>query len=364
MFWLRLRLLDPTSTELVAATHRELGRRVGKARQAADKAFAASPEDPVVIRARVDSMRLSGDSDKAREWIAPVSSNAGQPENAYVLAALDLSDAAPVWASVIDRLRTAVAGEREPGRARAALIYALARGDRVPEARAELTKLEAQPKPHPLLDELRGFMSRLGGAPASGAAAAPSGLAVVDPSKLPKLDTSVAAEERPSAGVPADFRTALSQAASASRAGDLARAEMLYQAALADQPGNVEALSGLGDVARRRGDAVRAGQLYDQVLAQNPSYLPAMIASADQKWASGNRAGALLLYRRIVEQAGSGSDYGARAQARITEASNSPPAAAEPVAAPPTASAAPSAAAPEPPKDVPHIDTTDLPGAQ
>jgi predicted Zn finger-like uncharacterized protein len=364
MFWLRLRLLDPSSTELVAATHRELGRRVGKARQAADKAFAASPEDPVVIRARVDSMRLSGDSDKAREWIAPVSSNASQPENAYVLAALDLSDAAPVWASVIDRLRTAVAGEREPGRARAALIYALARADRVPEARAELTKLEAQPKPHPLLDELRGFMLRLAGAPASGAAAAPSGLAVVDPSKLPKLDTSVAAEDRPSAGVPGDFRAALSQAASAARAGDLGRAEMLYQAALADQPGNVEALSGLGDVARRRGDAVRAGQLYDQVLAQNPSYLPAMIASADQKWASGNRAGALLLYRRIVEQAGSGSDYGARAQARINEASSSPPSAAEPTAAPPAAAPLPSAAPPEPPKDVPHIDTTDLPGAQ
>jgi predicted Zn finger-like uncharacterized protein len=363
MFWLRLRLLDPTSTELVAATHRELGRRVGKARQAADKAFAASPEDPVVIRARVDSMRLSGDSDKAREWIAPVSSNASQPENAFVLAALDLSDAAPVWASVIDRLRTAAAGEREPGRARAALIYALARADRVPEARAELSKLEAQPKPHPLLDELRGFMSRLAGAPASGAAAAPSGVAVVDPSKLPKLDTTVAAEDKPSAGLPGDFRTALSQAASAARAGDLGRAEMLYQAALDDQPGNVEALSGLGDVARRRGDAVRAGQLYDRVLAQNPSYLPAMIASADQKWASGNRAGALLLYRRIVEQAGSGSDYGARAQARITEASSSPAPAAEPG---PSSPAAPSAAPPVPdsPKDTPHIDTTDLPGAQ
>jgi tetratricopeptide (TPR) repeat protein len=355
MFWLRLRLLDPTSTELVAATHRELGRRVGKARQAADKAFAAAPEDPVVIRARVDSMRLSGESDKAREWIAPVSSNASQPENAFVLAALDLSDAAPVWASVIDRLRTAAAGEREAGRARAALIYALARADRVADARAELTKVEAQSKPHPLLDELRGFLSRFAATPA--AAAVPSGLAVVDPSKLPQLDTSVGAEDRPGAGVPADFRTALAQAATAARAGDLGRAEMLYNAALSDQPGNVEALSGLGDVARRRGDAVRAAQLYDQVLAQNPSYLPSMIASADLKWASGNRAGALLIYRRIVDQVGTSSDFGARAQARITEAANAP--AAE---APPTAPA-PSSAAPETAKDVPHIDTTDLPGA-
>lgn len=365
VFWLKLRLLDPASAELVAATHRELGRRVGKARQAADRAFAAAPDDPIVIRARVDSMRLSGESDKAREWIAPVSSNASQPENAFVLAALDLSDAAPVWASVIDRLRTAAAGEREPGRARAALIYALARADRVAEARSELSKLEAQPKPHALLDELRGFLSRFPATAPSGSAA-PAGsaaLAVVDVSKLPKLDTSESADEKPSTGVPTDFRAALSQAAAAARSGDYSRAETLYNAALANQPGNVEALSGLGDVARRKGDAVRAAQLYDQVLAQNPSYLPAMIASADQKWASGNRAGALVLYRRIVDQVGTSSDYGARAQARITEAGSAPAAQTPPAAAEKSAEAAPPAA-PEPPKDVPHIDTTDLPGAQ
>ncbi len=363
VFWLKLRLLDPASTELVAATHRELGRRVGKARQAADRAFAAAPEDPTVIRARVDSMRLSGESDKAREWIAPVSSNASQPENAFVLAALDLSDPAPVWASVIDRLRTAAAGEREPGRARAALIYALARAERVAEARAELAKLEAQPKPHALLDELRGFLSRFPATPdgAAAPAASAAALAVVDVSKLPKLDTTVAAEEKPTTGIPTDFRAALSQAASASRAGDFARAETLYNAALANQPGNVEALSGLGDIARRKGDAVRASQLYDQVLAQNPSYLPAMIASADQKWASGNRAGALLLYRRIVDQVGTSSDYGARAQARIAEGSSAPAAVAAPAqAAAPEKPAEAAPPAPEPPKDMPHIDTTDL----
>jgi predicted Zn finger-like uncharacterized protein len=361
VFWLKLRLLDPTSAELVAATHRELGRRVGKARLAADRAFAAAPEDPIVIRARVDSMRLSGESDKAREWIAPVSSNASQPENAFVLAALDLSDPAPVWASVIDRLRTAAAGEREPGRARAALIYALARAERVAEARAELAKLEAQPKPHALLDELRGFLSRFPATPDGAAAAAASAqpMAVVDVSKLPKLDTT-AAEEKPTTGIPTDFRAALSQAAAASRSGDFGRAETLYNAALANQPGNVEALAGLGDIARRRGDSARAAQLYDQVLAQNPSYLPAMIASADLKWASGNRPAALGLYRRIVDQVGTSSDYGARAQARINEAGSAPAAAAPAQPATPTEPAP----APEPPKDAPHIDTTDLPGAQ
>ena len=122
VWWLRLRLLDPGSSDLVQATYRELGRRVGKARTAVDRAFAVSPEDPAVLRARVDALRLSGDGDKAREWLAPLSANASVPENAYVIAALDLAEPHPVWPSVIDRLRTAAAAERDPGRARAALI--------------------------------------------------------------------------------------------------------------------------------------------------------------------------------------------------------------------------------------------------
>jgi predicted Zn finger-like uncharacterized protein len=347
--WLRLRLLDPASTELVSATHRELGRRVGRTRQAVDRAFAVAPEDPVVIRARIDAMRLSGESEKAREWVAPVSNNPSQPENAYVLAALDLSDAAPVWASVLDRLRTAAAGEREPARARAALIYALARSGNTEDARAELAKLETQARPHVLLEELRGFVSRASSAAAAGSAAPAR---AVDPTKLPQLDTSDSAEERDTGVTPRDFRQALTQAAAASRAGDLARAERLYRAALEDQPGNVEALSGLGDVARRRGDSARAAELYDQVLRQNPSYLPAMIASADQKWAAGDRAAALALYKRIVDQAGASSDYGARAQARLNEVQSSPESAPAQSAAPPSEPAAP------------HIDTTDLPGFQ
>jgi tetratricopeptide (TPR) repeat protein len=227
----------------------------------------------------------------------------------------------------------------------------------VADARAELAKLEAQPKPHLLIDELRGFLSRFPATEGGKAPAPAASLAVVDVSKLPKLDTSVATEDKPSSNVPTDFRAALSLAAAAARSGDYGRAETLYNAALASQPGNVEALSGLGDIARRKGDSQRAAQLYDRVLAQNPSYLPAMIASADQKWASGNRAGALLLYRRIVDQVGTSSDYGARAQARINDANSAP-------ATPPSEKAPEAAPAPttEPPQDMPHIDTTDLPG--
>jgi predicted Zn finger-like uncharacterized protein len=377
VFWLKLRLLDPSSTDLVQATYRELGRRVGKARAAVDRAFAISPEDPAVLRARIDALRLSGDGDKAREWIAPLSSNASVPENAYVLAALDLAEPSPVWPSVIDRLRTAAAAERDPGRARAALIYALARAGRLSEAEAEFSKIDGRAKPHPLLEELRAFLQRASNSADAGAGPSAK-ITTIDPTKLPKLDTSQGATEeepRPAAAAAApsgDFRTRLSQAGAALRQGDFAHAEQLYDSVLAEQPNNTEALSGLGDVAKQRRDPTTAAKMYDRVLAQNPSYLPAILASADQKWDSGDKKGALVLYRRLLEQTGAGSEYGARAAARIAQGDS----AASSDSAPPngtagnTAPAAPKPApAPAPTTDVPatppsDIDTTDLPGAK
>ena len=353
--WLKLRIVDPSSTDLVQATYRELGRRVGKAHTAVDRAFAVSPEDPAVLRARVDALRLNGEADKAREWLGPLSANASVPENAYVLAALDLADPAPVWPSVIDRLRTAAAAERDPGRARAALIYALARAGRLSEAEAEFAKIDGRPKPHPLLEELRAFLQRAERTSGS-AGDTPTKIAAVDTSKLPKLDTSPAAEDtRPIAG---DFRARLSQASAALRQGDLDRAARLFDSVLTEQPRNTEALSGLADVAKARHDPALAAKMYDRVLAENPNYWPAILASADQKWDAGDRPGALVLYRRLVEQAGPNSEYGARAAARIAQSAAPSGSTTAPVET--GATIKPQVpAAPEP-----VIDRTDLPGAK
>lgn len=327
--WLKLRLLDPTQTALVQATHRELGRRAGKARQAVDAAFRVAPEDPTVTRARVDAMRLAGEEKRAREWIAPVAANAADPQNAYVLAALDLAEAAPAWAPVIDRLRTASVSEREASRARAALVYALVRAGRVTEAETELAKIASAERTHPLVDELTSFVNRFKAPADAGPDAAEdkadAGAVALDPKKLPALDTSPAPpgeeklparEEKLPSG---DFRTRLTQAAQASQSGDLERARTLYQSVLNEQPGNTEALSGIADVARKRGDTATAQKMYSKVLDANPSYLPALMASADSKWEAGDRKGAIALYRRIVEQAGASSEYGQRAQARIAQ---------------------------------------------
>jgi Flp pilus assembly protein TadD len=332
---------------------------VGKTRTAVDRAFAVSPEDPAVLRARVDALRLSGEGDKAREWLAPLSANASVPENAYVLAALDLAESDPVWPSAIDRLRTAAAAERDPGRARAALIYALVRANRVAEADSEFAKLDGRSKPHPLLEELRAFLKRAKLSSDGGGESAPK-IATVDTSKLPKLDTSPAPEDEPrpaAAAAPTDFRAKLSQASAALRNGDLARADQLFNAVLAEQPSNTEAISGLGDVAKARRDPALAAKMYDRVLADNPSYLPAILASADQKWEAGDKAGALVLYHRLLEQAGPNSEYGSRAAARIAQGaggSAGSPAVVETVPVKPEAPVTPPSG----------VDTTDLPGAR
>jgi predicted Zn finger-like uncharacterized protein len=371
--WLKLRLLDPTSKDLVQLTTRELARLVGRARQAADAAFAVAADDPAVVRARVDAMRIAGEETKAREWIAPIAAQASDPQNAYVLAALDLSEAAPAFGTVIDRLRAAAVSERESARARGALIYALVRAGRVVEAETELAKIAGLARPHPLAEELRAFVVRFSApvdAGADGASAAVPSASASLAASAGTGDTAAPAGERAPGSVDAlpagDFRVRLTQAAQASSSGDLARAATLYQSVLSEQPGNTEALSGLADVARRRGDLAGAARLYSLVLEKNPSYLPALMATADQKWASGDRKGAISVYKRIVEQAGPSTDFGQRAQARISEgeaasgsSSPSAPAAPQPTTTS-TGTAMPDSSAPQ--RLRPDIDVSDLPG--
>jgi tetratricopeptide (TPR) repeat protein len=294
-----------------------------------------------------------GQPHKARNWIRPISDAASQPENAYVLAMLDLAERSPGLDSIVDRLSTAASGERELGRARAALVYALARAGDTSRAETELSKLRGLNARHPLLPELERFVARYAGAADGG---------TNDDKKVSgRREASDEAPDPASGG--GDFRARLLQADRALKQGELERAEKLYESVIAAQPNNTEALAGLADVLRRRKDP-RAAELYDQVLDKNPGYLPALIAQADRKWDSGDRAEAVKLYRRILEQAGAGSSYGQRAAARLAEAERAgdkrAPAASPGEKEPPASEK--TVPAPEPPlEETPHIDTTDLP---
>jgi predicted Zn finger-like uncharacterized protein len=364
--WLALKLIAPKQNAELDVERAELAQRLPRVQKTADAAAAVSGSDPAVVRVRIDALRLAGDATKARELVGALGSDTAQPETAYVLAALDLAEATPAWTTVIDKLRTAAAAERGVGRARPALVYALASSGALDDASSELAKIDSSGAQSGLVARLKAFVERQSAAaPAAPSASAPP--------------TVLAGAQQPRAGaeqaetVPrgSDFRHLLEDAATAKRSGDLSRAEALYNAAKDQQPGNVEALAGLGDVARLRGDSATATAYYDNVLRQNPTYLPALTASADLKWAAGDRVSALFLYKRIVNLTDPGTPYGQRAASRIAEAQTAanPPsseAPAQPQSAPAktgTETTAQPTSKPSPPSDTTsNIDTTDLPG--
>jgi tetratricopeptide (TPR) repeat protein len=115
---------------------------------------------------------------------------------------------------------------------------------------------------------------------------------------------------------------------------------------LAQNPGDTEALSGLGDIAKARGDKSASVSYYEEVNKQNPGYIPALMGLADAKWDAGDKAGAVALYQQVISATSGQGPYAGRARQRVAEASRRP-----------DDSPAPSEPAPSPP----GVDTSDLP---
>ena len=141
VLWLKSRLLPPDAADEHRITRDGLGELAAGARKAADDALAVAPDDPAALRAKIDALRISGDRDGARALVGKITSSAAQPESAYVLAALDLAEAEPLWPTVVERLKAASSVETGPGRARAALVFALARSGDAAGAKAEVERL-------------------------------------------------------------------------------------------------------------------------------------------------------------------------------------------------------------------------------
>jgi tetratricopeptide (TPR) repeat protein len=301
--WLKLRLLPPDASDDVRMTRAQLDERVVRAGKTADAAVAVAPDDPAALRAKVDALRLVGERDGARGYVAKIIAQASQPETAYVLAALDLAEPDPLWTTVIDRLRLAAAGEGNAGRARAALVYALARSGDAAGAKAELAKLDAMSRAYPVLPNLHAFLARAPVRP-SGDGGVAATVPHVDVSALPTQPPVAAAGggdvEPP--GVGDSPKGAMGAASQAIKKGDWARARQIYEALVARNPGDSEALSGLGDVARAQGDSAGAIAAYKRALAVNPSYLPALLGVADTQWASGDRGSAIRAYKDIEDR--------------------------------------------------------------
>jgi predicted Zn finger-like uncharacterized protein len=324
--WLKLRLLPADATDDIKATKQNLDDLAAVARKAADAALASAPPDDVAaLRAKVDALRIIGERDAARSYVAKIIGNASQPETAYVLAALDLAELDPLWTTVIDRLRVAAAGEGNAGRARAALVYALARAGDAAGAKAELDRLAALTRPHPLIAPLRAFLGKTpatrppdAGVAGVDASASPQGpqpaqpAAAVDVNSLP----------RPSAGDP---REILKQAAAAENRRDFTLANKLYEDMLRADPRSSEALGGLGSVALKQRDLTGAKSYFKRALGNNPSYLSALVGLADIQWEEGDHAGAAKKYKDIIDRFPAGSGYPSWVKTRAEEGTGSAP---------------------------------------
>jgi predicted Zn finger-like uncharacterized protein len=325
--WLKARLLAPDAADEHRLAKAELAERGAAARKAADAALGVAPDDPAALRAKIDALRISGDREGARALVAKVATSAMQPETAYVLAALDLAEDEPLWSTVIERLRIAASTESGPGRARASLAYALARSGDALGAKAEVERLAAMSRQHPLLPLLRAFAEH------AESAAVDAGPDVADGGgpALTKDGKRVRGDKGGRA--PSDARQLVSQGEAARAKGDLTRAQTLFSAALDRNPNDTEALSGLAAIAHSRRDLNGARASYKRVLSINPSYVPALVGVGDVDWESGDRTSAMKTYKEIVDRFPEGS-YPARVRQRVEGAGSTAPSAAPPASAP------------------------------
>jgi len=320
--WLALRLAAPG--EQATQAKKDLDEHSVKASSAAETALNVAPDDAAAVRSKIDALRIAGDFAQARALVPKMSSIASQPESSYILAALDLAEATTPTPQVIERLRDAAASEGNLGRARAALVYALARSGDVPQARKELEKLLGLPHQHPLQADLRAFLDRSHQAAATGDAGA---VAVVDVNSLPSGGHGSPSGEGNFGA--SDPRHLLQEADTAKSHGDLLKAKDLYGKVLAISPSDSEALAGLGDVSYQQHDLHNAQTYYENALRANNTYFPALIGLADTLWDLGDKGRAQRMYKDMVDRLPE-QMVPARARQRSTESAPAPQATGTP----------------------------------
>jgi len=311
--WLKSRLLPADAVDEHRIARDGLNDLAAAARKAADEALVVAPDDPAALRAKIDASRISGDRDGARALVAKIVSSSAQraldPETAYVLAALDLAEAEPLWSTVLERLKVASSAETGPGRARAALVYALARSGDTNGAKAEVERFVGMTRAHPLLPLLRGFADRAApaakldaGAPTGERAIAAAATDAPDAGKAAPAPAPARGAGGGGGGIPSDARELVSQGERARAKGDYERARTLFSAAVEKNPSDSEALAGLAAIAYAQRDLPGARAAYKRVLAINPNYMPAVVGLADVEWDSGDKATATKMYKDIVDR--------------------------------------------------------------
>jgi tetratricopeptide (TPR) repeat protein len=316
--WLKLRLLSSDSADEARVLRGALTDHAAASMRAAQDALAANANDPQAIAAKIDAMRLAGQADAARSFVVAVYGKSTEPEIAYVLAALEMTQTPAPWPSIVDRLRLAAGSEWDPGRARSALVYAMVRAGDLPGARSEMGRLEGLARPYPCLPDLRALLvaSEFPALPAAvdmrdaGAAAGRDAGAAPKAGAVGAGGPSYLGPQGGAAEEPGDITPQGSPLVAANQAmavHEFARAEQIYNGILTNNPNDSQALSGLADIERARGDKAAAISSYKRAVAVNPSYLPALLGLADTQYLSGDKAAAVSGYKNIEDHFPEGS---------------------------------------------------------
>ena len=84
--WLRLKILPSEAVDDRKAIKSQLDDLSARAKKAADQALTVAPDSQAAALAKIDALRLSGDSAAARALVSRVAQSGSQPETAYALA--------------------------------------------------------------------------------------------------------------------------------------------------------------------------------------------------------------------------------------------------------------------------------------
>jgi len=196
-------------------------------------------------------------------------------------------------------------------------VFALARSGDQTAAKAEVERLSAMARPHPLLPLLRSFADHAKGNTKLDAGVADAAVATNDVGvDAGKGRTTPGGGGGGGGALPSDARDLVAQGEKARAKGDFEKAKTLFSAAVDKNPNDSEALAGLGAIAYAQRDLNGARSSFKRVLAINPNYMPALVGLADVEWDSGDKATATKMYKDIIDRYPEGA-YPARIKSRV-----------------------------------------------
>ncbi len=205
----------------------------------------------------------------------------------------------------------------------ALVAYSASVAGNATRAQQAISELAKRAPRHVLLEMLRSLSISGGDAGAIDAALAPvdAGAADAKPAVVAAAGGGGGGAGGGAESPAGDYRTLNEKGHKSLASGDVGKAETYFKASLAQHPGDVDALFGLGQIARSRGEHAAAITYFQQVLNTSAGFAPARLALADEQWATGDKGAAAKNYELYLERVseGSGAD---RARSRLGKETN------------------------------------------